>query len=273
MSIKAIQKLCAVIVMTGTLFTLAACNRNGSSAGTSGAPASASQAGSSPSGASAPSGTSSGSSSVAPSSKAPTAVKNIEDAAYKVDTVKYQKDPESKDIVVAYPQLSKKGTDYSKVNALLKSTAMQTLNAKGNAVKELKVSDSITFEGSGFLSVVFKETVKLGSADSVRSIRVVNYDLKAGKTVSTADMLNENDALLNTLLALAKDRLGAAKGASLTKESIKTGFDAGQFYFGRTKIGFYLTLESGKEPEELAIRYGETAKFRTANTAWKNFVE
>lgn len=266
------KKLIPVLLAVLMAVSAAGCRGNSSSSSAVSAVSSASSA-SSGSASSAGSSAGSAAASGAASQAATTPAKqNAEDKDYSVKTEKYENDLKKPTVTASYPQLSKKGTDFSAVNNLLKSTALQTINAKGKSLTKMRVGDSIMFRGKDFLSVVFKENYTVGST-STQGYRVVNYDLKNNKALSSSDLVTENNALVAALRAAAQKRLGEKKAAALTDDMLRSGIQAGLLYVDRVGIGFYIPVpkEQGNFVQ-LSLKYEETSSFRTSNDAWKYLV-
>ena len=263
-----------VPVLLAVLMALSAAGCRGGSASSSPA-TSASSAGSTASaGNSASSSAASAAASGAASQAAATtpAKQNAEDKDYSVKTEKYENDLKKPTATASYPQLVKKGTDFSALNNLLKSTALQTINAKGKSLTKMHVGDSIMFRGKDFLSVVFKENYTIGST-SKQGYRVVNYDLKNNKALSPSDLVTANSALVSALRTAAQKRLGDKKAAAITDDMLRSGIQAGLFYVDRVGVGFYIPVPHDQgDFVQLSIKYEDTSSFRTSNDAWKCLV-
>ena len=257
------KKFVPILLAVLLALTAAGC-KGGTSA--SSAPGTASSAGSS-------AGASSGSSAVASAAASQAATtpakQNAEEKDYSIKTEKYENDLKKPTVVAAYPQLSKSGTDYGAVNNFLKTTALQTITAKGKSLTKMRVSESVMFRGKDFLSVLFKESYTIGGVSS-EGIRVVNYDLKNGKALSAGDMVTENNALVSALRTAAQNRLGERKAAAVTDDMLRAGVKAGLFYVDRVGVGFYIPVSKDQGNFiQLSIKYEDTSSFRTGNAAWK----
>ena len=185
-------------------------------------------------------------------------------AAYSADEKNIVITPTEKD--------AKNGTDFGAVNNLLKTTALQTITAKGKSLTKMRVSDYVMFRGKDFLSVVFKESYTVGGVSST-GIRIVNYDLKNGKAVSAGDMVTENNALVSALRAAAQKKLGERDAAAVTDDMLRAGIKNGLFYVDRIGIGFYIPASKDQgDFIQLSVKYEDTSSFRTGNAAWKCLV-
>lgn len=260
-------------VLLAVLLALSAAGCRGGSASSAPASSAASAASAASAGSSASSAAASAVASGAASQAATTPAKqNAEDKDYSVKTEKYENDLKKPTVTASYPQLSKNGTDYSAVNNLLKTTALQTINAKGKSLTKMRVSTSIMFRGKDFISVVFKENYTVGGT-STQGYRVVNYDLKNKKALSASDLVTENNALVSALRTAAQDRLGEKKAAAITDDMLRSGIQAGFFYVDRVGVGFYIPLPKDQgDFVQLSLKYDDTSSFRTSNGAWKYLV-
>lgn len=269
---KKIMAVCITLVM---LLTFASCNKanNGSSS------ASTSGGSTSPAAGSAQSGTvSGGSSSSKAASNMPLYSGPAKEKSYSVKTVDYEYKKNNKKYRASYPQLSKSGSDFSKVNTLLKNTALQTINSlgtSGSKEEEVRVSSHIYLRSDNFISVSFSENTKSSSnADSVSSFRTVNYDIKNSKAVSASDMVKNNDALYKAVENAVKTSMSKKNAAKFTSSVIKSGLKSFTIYFKDTSMGISIkvphTLDDHKE---LKLNYKDTSGFRTSNAAWSNFVK
>lgn len=200
------------------------------------------------------------------------AKQNADDKDYSIKSEKYENDLKKPTVVAGYPQLAKNGTDFGAVNNLLKTTALQTITAKGSSLTKMRVSDYVMFRGKDFLSVVFKESYTIGGASS-SGIRVVNYDLKNSKALSAGDMVTENNALVSALRAAVQKKLGQRDAAAVTDDMLRAGIKNGLFYVDRIGIGFYIP-DPQKQGDfvQLSVKYEDTSSFRTGNAAWKYLV-
>ncbi len=262
-----------VPVLLAVLMALSAAGCRGGSASSSPASSSAASAGSASSGSSSSSAAASAAASGAASQAAATpALQNAEDKDYIVKTEKYVNDLKKPTVTASYPQLSKNGADYSAVNNLLKTTALQTITAKGKSLTKMRVGESIMFRGKDFLSVVFKESYTVGGT-STQGYRVVNYDLKNKKALSTSDLVTANGALVSALRTAAQKRLGEKKAAAITDDMLRSGIQAGLFYVDRIGVGFYIPVPKDQgDFVQLSLKYDDTSSFRTSNDAWKCLV-
>jgi hypothetical protein len=265
-----------VPILLAVLLALSAAGCNGGTPSASSSTGTASSAGSSAgsaAGASSGSSASSAAASAAASQAATTPAKqNADDKDYSIKSEKYENDLKKPTVVAGYPQLAKNGTDYGEVNNLLKTTALQTITAKGSSLTKMRVSNYVMFRGKDFLSVVFKETYTIGGTSST-GIRIVNYDLKNRKAVSTSDMVTNNNALVSALRTAAQKKLGERDAAAVTDDMLRAGIKTGLFYVDRIGVGFY--IPDPKKPGDfiqLSVKYEDTSSFRTGNAAWKCLV-
>ena len=253
------------------LFTFASCNKanNGNTSGS----ATSSQSGSSQG------ETVSGSSQQPlPSSNMPLYSGPEKEKSYSVKTTDYEYKKNNKKYRASYPQLSKDGKDYSKLNTLLKNTAMQTINSLGtggSSEAEVNVSSHVYLRSDNFISVSFSESKKTSSgSDSVSSFRTVNYDLKNGKAVSASDMVQNNDALYKAVENAVKTSMSKKNAAKFTSSVIKSGLKSFTVYFKDNSMGISLTVPHNLDDhKEIKLNYKDTSGFRTSNAAWSNFIK
>lgn len=200
-------------------------------------------------------------------------------SAYTMKTEEYKYKENNKNYRASYPQLSSDGINCDAVNALLKQTALQTINSLGTAKSEnevkVKVSDHISYQGDNFVSITFRETVdKNDGGDSVSYFRTVNYDLKNQKAVSTADMVQKNSAMQTALQNAVKEHMTEKKAASYTAAVLQSGMQNCSIYFKDGSLGVSIPVSHDLDDhEELIVDYDDTAGFRTSNAAWSYFVK
>lgn len=265
------KKIIAVCITLAMLFTFASCKKanTGSSSGSN----------TSSSSASVQNGTVSGdSSSSRVSSNMPLYSGPEKEKSYTVKTIDYKYIKNNKKYRASYPQLSKDGSDYSAVNALLKNTALQTINSlgtSGSKETEVQVSSHVYLRNDDFISVSFSENSKASSgSDSVSSFRTVNYDVKNGKAISASDMVKNNDALYKAVENTVKASMSKKNAAKYTSSVIKSGLKSFNIYFKDSSMGISIkvphTLDDHKE---LKLNYKDTSGFRTSNAAWKYFIK
>ncbi len=269
---KKIFAVCLTLVM---LFTFASCNKtNGTNTSSQNGASSQSQEQSG----SSSSGTSPAQSSSRPVSNMPLYSGPEKEKSYTVKTVDYKYNENNKNYRASYPQLEKDGKDYSKVNELLKSTALQTINSigtSGSAEAKVKVSQHVYYRGDDFISVSFSESKKSSSdKSSVSSMRMVNYDIKNGKALSAADMVQNNDALYKAVESAVQTSMSKKNAAKFTSSVIKAGLKSFNVYFKDGSMGISLTVpEDLGGHKEIKIDYEDTSGFRTSNAAWKYFIK
>ncbi len=243
------------------------------------APLSSGTASGAPSGTAAPSGgAASGGAASAAGQSVPAKVVVKPSVSVQETAYKFVKDKKS--LRAEYPQISSSGKDYGKVNELLKSTALKTIQSVGTAntaaFAEVKVTDHVAYKDENFLSVTFQESYKSAEdAEAKRSFRAVNYDLKAGRALSAADMVQNNGALLKALQNAVQSQMSEKKAASYPASVVQAGAASAVLYFkDNGTMGFSLPVshELG-DHVELSVKYKDTAGFRTENSAWQNFVK
>lgn len=265
-----------VPILLAVLLALSTAGCKGGTPSSSSSTGTASSAGSSAgsaAGASSGSSASSAAASAAASQAATTPAKqNADDKDYSIKSEKYENTLKKPTVVAGYPQLAKNGTDFGAVNNLLKTTALQTITAKGSSLTKMRVSNYVMFRGKDFLSVVYKESYTVGGASST-GIRVVNYDLKNNKALSAGDMVTDNNALVSALRAAVQKKLGQRDAAAVTDDMLRAGIKKGLFYVDRIGIGFYIP-DPQKQGNfiQLSVKYEDTSSFRTGNAAWKYLV-
>lgn len=269
------KKIIAVCITLVMLLTFASCNKanNGNASGSTSGSTTSSQADSTQSGT-----VSGGSSSSKAASNMPLYSGPEKEKSYSVKTIDYEYKKNNKKYRASYPQLSKDGTDYSKVNTLLKNTALQTINSLGTSGSKeatVKVSSHIYLRSDDFLSVSFSENSKSSSSsDSVSSFRTVNYDLKNGKAVSASDMVQNNDALYKAVENAVQTSMSKKNAAKYTSSVIKSGLKSFTVYFKDSSMGISIKVSHDLDDhKELKLNYKDTSSFRTSNAAWSYFVK
>lgn len=186
----------------------------------------------------------------------------------------YSYNKENNAYKATYPQLSGDISNLDKVNAALKTSAMQTINSLGTAKKAAKtsvrVSGDVTYAGKNFISVGFNEyTSKSPKEKAVRTLRTVNINLKTGAVVAASDLVTQNDAFFKALEKAAKEQ----NHSDMTAAQIKSGIDSKVIYFTDSGVGFSV-LNAGKEKTlvTVTLTYEETKPFVTKNAVWNNFI-
>lgn len=283
------KKLVLFILAAAMLVSTAACRDKDSSASETAASVASSaetssdagtttssSADSASSSASASSGTTSGVTVSGAVSRPPVVIKK---SPYVVKTETYKYYENNRHYRATYPQLSSDENDYSAVNALIKQTALQTINALGTSPTEnevsVRVSDHVAYKGDNFISVTFRETVdKSDGSGDVSYFRAVNYDLKNKKAVSATDMIQKNSALLTALQNAVNKQMSDKKAANYTTDVLQAGINSCTIYFKDDSLGVSLPVshELG-DHEELLVDYDQTAGFRTGNAAWSYFIK
>jgi hypothetical protein len=273
------KKTLIILLSAVMLMSAAACHgQNGSSSSSSASSGETTSAGSS----SAASGTSSsvslysGVTVSGAVSKPPVVIKK---SPYTVKTVDYKYTENNRNYRASYPQLSSDSVNCDAVNALLKKTALQTVNSLGTskASKEVKVkvSDHVSCKEDNFISVTFRETVdKSDGNDSVSYFRTVNYDLKNKKAVSVTDMVQKNSALLTALQNAVKKQMSEKKAANYTAAVLQSGMQNCSIYFKDDSLGVSIPVSHAlNDHEELIVDYDKTSGFKTSNAAWGYFIK
>jgi hypothetical protein len=196
---------------------------------------------------------------------------------YRHKTTKYLFQKNGKDYTADFPQLSEEASNYQKANDLLKSTAMQTINAMGttqtDAKMTAKVKSKLTNYDNQFISATFEETTSISApAKSSKAFRTVNFDLKKGTALTTPDLIVQNDALNTTLLEAAKKQVSAKLKPSVTADVIKTGMQSCSIYFEHAKVGFSIKVPSTLGDHiEIELKYEDVKPFITKNAIWNTF--
>lgn len=212
--------------------------------------------------------------SMAKSSKAQSA-KNS--GAYRVKKANYSYQKGRNAFKASYPQLSGKSGAYGDVNAVLKNSAMKTINSLGTGEKKVKTSvrcgGDVTYEGRDFISVGFNEFVTLSpKAETKHVLRTVNYDLKNKKNLSSADLIVKNDAFYSALAKAASSQLNGKLASAATKEAVQKGLNQDAVFFTDSAVGFSLQLPGDTPLLKLFLSFDEAKPFMTKNPVWSNFV-
>jgi Protein of unknown function (DUF3298). len=195
-------------------------------------------------------------------------------AEYRYKTEKYSYDQNNRKYSASYPQLSQDAQNYQKANALLKNTALQTIQSAGEGKTDvavlIRVKGELSYNNDSFLSATFKETSQTASKEPVTAFRAVNFDLKNGKTLTAADLIKENDALDALLLKEAKSHVDSDLKSSVTADVIKSGMKSCSLYFEKTKLGFSLPVSQKLQGHiEVELKYEDVKPFMTDNGIWK----
>ncbi|MCI1964961.1 MAG: hypothetical protein LKJ17_02305 [Oscillospiraceae bacterium] len=275
------KKLLIVLLACAMMLSTAACHGGDSSSKTSSGAAASSGGTTSAGGGAVSGGANAGSAASGvtvsgAASKVPVVVKK---STYIVKTVKYEYKENNRNYRASYPQLSSDSVNCDAVNALLKNTALQTMNSLGTAkaadTVTVKVSDHVACQKDDFISVTFRETVdKSGESEKVSYLRSVNYDLKNQKAVSASDMVQKNSAMLTALQNAVKDQMSDKKAAKYPTAVLQSGMKNCSVYFKDDRMGISIPVshELG-DHEELIVDYDQTAGFRTGNAAWNYFIK
>lgn len=209
---------------------------------------------------------------------------NKSDYKYKMEKFGFNKN--YKEFHADYPQFAQDGTDFSKVNAQIKNTAMQTINSygtqKGSEAVDVNLRSTITYHNKNFISILFKETVETipfkGTAldkskdKTTSSVRTLNFDLSSGKAVALADLAANNGALVQQLQQSAKKGVKKDVSKALTASAIQSALPKASIYFRDSEVNISLPISQSLGGHvELGIDYPNTSGFRTTNTIWNNF--
>ena len=198
------------------------------------------------------------------------------DYRHKTEKYLYQKD--NKDYTANYPQLSPEAPSYQKVNDLMKNAAMQTILSMGlkktTETMTVKVKSNLTYYSNDFVSATFDETSYVSTAAHPNAaFRTVNFDLKNGNAVTTADLIVNSDALKAALLEAAKKQLKGDMKAAVTADVIKTGVESCSIYFNKTSVGFSLEVPHPLGDHiELELKYKDVKPFITKNAIWNTMI-
>jgi hypothetical protein len=196
---------------------------------------------------------------------------------YRHKTEKYVYQQNNKDYSANYPQLSPEAPNYQKANDLLKSTAMQTIQSMGTTQTAAKmtaqVKSKLTNYDNRFISATFEETTSVSApAKSSKAFRTVNFDLKKGTALKTADLIVQNDALNSVLLAEAKKQVDSKLKASVTAAVIKKGMQSCSVYFEKAKVGFSIKVPSTLDDHmEIELSFEDVKPFMSKSELWSDF--
>jgi hypothetical protein len=270
--------VCAVCAAAVLLTALAGCKGTSASSalagsGTSSAEALGSSASSLVSGAPA-SGSVSG-----VSSAAAVSAQSAPEKVYSVKTQQYKFKQGKKYYRAEYPQLSSSSADCSKVNSLMKNTALKTILAYGTgntaAYAEARVSSHVAYRSDDFISVIFQEKCSTSSsAEDTENIRTVNYDLKSGKAVSADDMVQKNAVLSKALNNAVQKQMSKKKAASYPSSVIQSGISSCSIYFKNDGMTFCVPVSKKLGSfVKLSVKYSDTAGFRTNHSSWNYFIK
>jgi hypothetical protein len=271
---KLTKKLITIICIFSMIATLTACGKQsiktGNSASSGAATSASSGAAISASGGAASTASSkAGTSSAAPRTTA---------VGYRHKTMKYLYQKNNKDYTANYPQLSEEAPNYKKANDLMENTGLKTILSMGlqktDATMEVKVRSDLTYYNTEFISATFDETSSVSTAAHPNAeFRTVNFDLKKGTAVTTADMIVKNDALNALLLTAAKKKVDNSMESQVTAAVIKKGMESCSIYFTKTSVGFSLVVPHALGDHlEVTIRYNDIKPFITTNALWKNII-
>jgi hypothetical protein len=193
---------------------------------------------------------------------------------YRHKTEKYSYDQNNRKYSASYPQLSNEAQNYQKANELLKNAALQGIQSAGEGKTDvavlIRVKGELSYTNDDFLSATFQETSQTASKKPVTAFRTVNFDLKNGKALTTADFIKENDALDALLLKGAKSEVDSDLKSSVTADVIKNAMKSCSLYFEKTKLGFSLPVPEKLEGHiEVELKYEDIKSFMTDNELWK----
>lgn len=193
---------------------------------------------------------------------------------YRHKTEKYSYEQNNRKYNASYPQLSDEAKNYQKANELLKNIALKTMQSAGEGKTDvalmIRVKGTLTLTTPNFISATFEETSQTASKAPVTAFRTVNYDLKNGKALTTADLIKESDALNALLLKEAKDEVKSDLKSSVTADVIKNAMKSCSLYFEKTKVGFSLPVSDKLGGHiEVELKYEDVKPCMTNNEIWK----
>jgi hypothetical protein len=193
---------------------------------------------------------------------------------YRHKTEKYTYDQNNRKYNASYPQLSNEAQNYQKANELLKNTALQSIRAAGEGKTDLalliRVKGKFTLTTKNFFSATYEETSQTASKEPVTAFRTLNFDLKNGKALTTADMIKQSDALNALVLKKAQSSVDSSLKSAVTADVIKNAMKSCSLYFEKTKIGFSLPVSQKlKGHIEVELKYEEVKPYMTNNALWK----
>lgn len=183
------------------------------------------------------------------------------------------------DLKAEYPQLAGSNSRYKSVNSLLEKEALNTIHlVQANGAPAGTSSETvgrIEYGSSDFISAVFETSyMTKGNAHPSRSLRAVNYDLKANKAVMGKDMIVNNSALCKAEDAAVKKQLSKELQAYFTPQVLKDSFSQSEFYYkkGGIVVSFTVIYALG-DHVEISIPYNETKGFRTSSSVWNRLTK
>lgn len=271
------KKFLAVTLASLMLLAAAGCKSN--APGVSSSPSASSSVAS---GASVASGTNASSSSSAAGQQTASAPLKgalaVPKAAYKVQWTSYLFAKGAKNFKVKFPQIS--GTaDDAAVNALLKQTAMKTVQSIGTAntssFAEVTTVCHVTYNTADLLSAEFEETSRTSkTAVETRAYRTVNYDLKNSRALSTSDLVQQNSALNAAVKAAVQKHVSSQKRKLITDSVIASGVKTCSVCFKPS--GFVIELPvpaAAGDYAQLTMNYPDTSGFHTDSAVWSYFIK
>lgn len=209
-----------------------------------------------------------------PSAKAE-AAKNTN--TYQVKTANYTYKKDNNEYTVSYPQIAGlSAAQQAKVNAAIKSCAMQKVTSLGMSAKKAKTrvntSGDVTYEGKNFISVGFNEYVKLSPKAAVtHTLRTVNINLSTGAAVKFSDLIKDNAAFYSALEKEAKAQFSAQYASQASSSALQKNIDKNSVFFTENGVGFAVNAQNNKLLR-VTLGYDEVKPFVTQNAAWKNFI-
>ncbi len=192
---------------------------------------------------------------------------------YRYKTENYRYDENNKSFRINYPQFSDEIPNVSKINDLMKKTAMQTLDSLGkDKVWKINVKSDISFHNENIISITFDENYALiGTTEMKETYRTVNYDIKKGAQLTSADLILKNDSLNSLVLKKAQDKANKKVKSKITAAVIKKSMESCSIYFEKDKVGFSLPVshELG-DHLEIELKYDEVKPFMTKSDVWNS---
>ncbi|MGX8701738.1 hypothetical protein [Caproiciproducens sp.] len=207
-------------------------------------------------------------------SAAQSAPESVSSGEASVRTVSAEYKKGDTEITAGYPQFD--GKEYAGVNAQLKKEALSTMdNVKAHedaAGIMAETAGRVEFSSKDFVSAAFETSfLKKGNPHTFRSVRTVNYDLKADQAVMEQDLIVNNDALYKAADEAVKKQLSHELQTYFTPQVLKDSLDQSQLCFKKDGIVVNFTVSTPDDHAEILIPYAETLGFRTDSSVWSNF--
>ncbi|WP_444659838.1 hypothetical protein ACRQV7_06155 [Caproiciproducens sp. R2] len=179
------------------------------------------------------------------------------------------------EIRAEYPQFE--GNRYAGVDSQMKKEALSTMdNVKADSKSTgitAETAGRVEFSSKDFVSAVFETSfLTKDNTHTFRSLRTVNYDLKAEKAVMEQDLIVNNGALYKAADAAVKKQLSKELQTYFTPQVLKDSLDQSELYFKKDGIVVSFTvIYTLGDHAEISIPYNETQGFRTESSVWNNF--